>query len=450
MNKVKLDSQSALVTRTQLRFNKYLSWWFYLCEMKSTSLFLVFLLIAANSFAQNSNPDPKYQMLYADDFVSSKNYYLLNLIHQLKPVKALVEKDAVLVKINTDKRLEMEQALKNCGQELSCLVKAMQFNEKEIGLIGDRLTSLYRNDNALGKLLSLHIIPSGHYVLFANLAPKEMLRKAWEQDAKAINHTIAVYAGGKKPNYPNIDSLSYKVSSKSYLELLQASASLSLAQTTTNPLFFAPSLLFALQSLELDERNQVADFEPMERTVNKAAYEHSKTVKWEDYKYSLILVPGAGPDKPGVALSGGGMLRCRLAALQYHKGLAPFIMVSGGAVHPYKTKFNEAQEMKKYLMKTLNIPEQAILMEPHARHTTTNMRNASRLIFRYGFPMEKPAITSTLKSQSYYITDLVPQRSEKELGYRPYKNGQRLSDTEAEFYPLAISLQLDFDEPMDP
>lgn len=395
-------------------------------------------------------------MLYADNFVSSKNYYFLNLINQLKPVKALVEKDDVLVKINADKRLKIEQALKNCGEELSCVVKAVQFNDEEIELIGARLVSLYRNDNELGKLLSQHLIASGHYGLFANLAPKEMLRnkemlrKAWEHDAKAINHTIAVYAGGKKPNYPNIDSLSYTVSSKSYIQLVQASANLSLAQTTSNSLFFAPSLLFALQSLELDERNQVADFEPMEKTVNKAAYEHSKKVKWDNYKYSVILVPGAGPDKPGVALSGGGMLRCRLAALQYHKGLAPFIMVSGGAVHPYKTKFNEAQEMKNYLMETLNIPEHAILMEPHARHTTTNMRNASRLIFRYGFPMEKPAITSTLKSQSYYITDTVPQRSEKELGYRPYKNGQRLSDTEAEFYPLAISLQLDFDEPMDP
>ena len=418
--------------------------------MKSTSLFFVFLLVAASTFAQQAKPDPKYKMLYADNYVSSKNYYFLNLIDQLKPLKALVAQDVVLIKINKAKRQEIQLTLKDCSQEQNCVVKALQFNDQEIDEIGARLASLYRKDNELGKLLNQHIIPSGHYSLFASLPPKEMLRKAWEQDAKAINHTIAVYAGGKKPNYPNIDSLSYKVSSKGYMELMLASANLSLAQTTSNSLFFAPSMLFALQSLELDERNQIADFEPMEKTVNKAAYEHSKTVKWDNYKYSVILVPGAGPDKPGVALSGGGMLRCRLAALQYQLGVAPFIMVSGGAVHPYKTKFNEAKEMKRYLMETLSIPEQAIIMEPHARHTTTNMRNASRLIFRYGFPMEKPAITSTLKSQSYYITDTVPQRSEKELGYRPYKNGQRLSDTEAEFYPLAISLQLDFDEPMDP
>jgi hypothetical protein len=78
------------------------------------------------------------------------------------------------------------------------------------------------------------------------------------------------------------------------------------------------------------------------------------------------------------------------------------------------------------------------------------MRNASRLIFRYGMPMEKPAITSTLKSQSLYISDTVAERSKKELGYYPYKNGNRLSETEMEFYPLVGSLQIDFDEPMDP
>jgi len=418
--------------------------------MKSTRLLIVFLLFAAPAFAQQIGPDPKYKMLYSSNFVSSKNYYLLNLFEQVKPLKILVEKDDVLTKIKETKRQEIEQALKNWGNDLGCLVKAMQFNDQQVEAVASRLSDLYRQDNELGKLVSQHIIPSGHYGLFSNLAPKELLKKAWEQDAKAVNYTISVYAGGKKPNYPKIDSLSDDVTSKAYMELVQASAGLALAQTTSNTLFFSPSLLFALQSLELDERNHIADYEPMEKTVNKAAYEFSKTVKWANFKYSVILVPGAGPDDPAVTLSGGGMLRCRLAAVQYQKGMAPFIMVSGGAVHPFKTKFNEAQEMKRFLMETLNIPEHAILMEPHARHTTTNMRNAARLIFRYGFPMEKPAISSTLKSQSYYITNLVPQRSEKELGYLPYKNGQRLSDTEAEFYPLAISLQLDFDEPMDP
>jgi hypothetical protein len=38
----------------------------------------------------------------------------------------------------------------------------------------------------------------------------------------------------------------------------------------------------------------------------------------------------------------------------------------------------------------------------------------------------------------------------EELGYPAYKNGNRISETEAEFYPLVSSLQIDFDEPLDP
>ncbi|MNR44829.1 hypothetical protein D3C85_1636160 [compost metagenome] len=106
--------------------------------------------------------------------------------------------------------------------------------------------------------------------------------------------------------------------------------------------------------------------------------------------------------------------------------------------------------MKKFLMETLNIPESAIIMEPHARHTTTNMRNCVRLMFRYGIPVDRPALVSTVKSQSFYVTTILLERCKKELGYYPYKNGKRLSDTESEFYPNTTSLQIDFDEPLDP
>ena len=94
--------------------------------MKSTSLFFVFLLVAASTFAQQAKPDPKYKMLYADNYVSSKNYYFLNLIDQLKPLKALVAQDVVLIKINKAKRQEIQLALKDCSQEQNCLVKALQ------------------------------------------------------------------------------------------------------------------------------------------------------------------------------------------------------------------------------------------------------------------------------------------------------------------------------------
>jgi len=203
--------------------------------------------------------------------------------------------------------------------------------------------------------------------------------------------------------------------------------------------------------LEINERTEAADYEPMITTVNKAAYDKVRKINWAKYKYSVILVPGGGPDTPERALSEGGIIRCRIAALRYFEGLAPFIVVSGGRVHPFKTKFSEAFEMKKFLIETLKVPESAIIMEPHARHTTTNIRNCARLIFRYGIPTDKPAVVSTVKSQSFYITnDAFVERCRKEIDHIPYRLGNRLDDTTFEFYPTLEALHIDADEPLDP
>jgi len=417
--------------------------------MKYAVLFLALLILSGQAFSQKPSADPHYKLLSGGNYVQSKNYYLLTLFEEAAGVKAMLAADPVLAKIALAKRADLAVSLKNCGTALDCYIRAVQFSDDEIDRAGARLGKLYQPDNALGKLVTEHLIPSGCYSLYA-LTGKELLIKAWEQDARAVNYAISVYAAGKNPNYAQIDSISFNVKAKGYIELVELNGSLSLSETEKLPLFYSSTLTFALHSLEINERNQIADEEPMTGGANKAAYDYSKKIKWDQYRYTLILVPGAGPQEKDVALSAGGMLRCRLAVQQYQQGLAPFIMVSGGCVHPYKTKYNEAVEMKKYLMQTLHIPEQAILIEPHARHTTTNLRNCARIIFRYGFPMDKPCISSTAKSQSYYITDTVPERCKKEFGFSPYLNGKRLSATEAEFYPLAVSLQLDFDEPMDP
>ncbi len=362
----------------------------------------------------------------------------------------MLQHDPVLSKLSADKRADLLAAVKSNTKDFRNCAEKFKFSNEEIIQIGNRLGELYQPANELGKLVGQHLIPSGCYQLYNGQGDKQLLIKAWEQDAKAINHTINVYTEGEKPNYPQIDSIGFNIKERSYPEMVSLNAGLALSETQKDGLFYAPSMFFALQSLEINERNRAGDFEPLAETVNKAALTYAASVKWNHYPYTLILIPGEGPEEKDVELSAGGMLRCRLAALQYHQGMAPFIMVSGGCVHPYKTKYNEAAEMKKFLMQALHIPEYAILMEPHARHTTTNLRNCVRLIYRYGFPMDKPCITSTAKSQSMYISQVMTGRCEKELGYVPYTNGKRLSDTELEFYPLAVSLQIDFDEPMDP
>lgn len=416
--------------------------------MRSFFLLICGCLCAINVWAQEPKPAPKYALKTTFNPVQYKNFYLLTLFQQDQAVKQLIQNDPELSVLFKSRIQKIGDALKACGNDIACFAAAFKFTEDEINAIGIRLSHIYKQGAPLNTLLKDDLIPSGCYGLYGNLKPEELLAKAWAQDAKAINHTIEVYVEGAKANYPKIDSIGFNVKDKSYPELVNTNALLGL--NAKNNLFFEPAMQFALIALEINERNDAGDYEPMMSTVNRASLSAIKKTNFSAYRYSLILVPGEGPEEPGTELSAGGMLRCRLAVEQYKNGMAPFIMVSGGRVHPYKTKYSEAYEMKKYLMNVLQIPESVIIMEPHARHTTTNLRNAARIMFRYGMPMDKAALTVTVNSQSRYISDVMPQRCIKELGYEPYRLGKRLSDTALEFFPNIMSLQIDFDEPMDP
>jgi hypothetical protein len=405
-----------------------------------------------------NHPDKEYKIISGNNFVQAKNYYLLTLLSELPDVKSIVTADAVLSAMAKEKSDSLGTALKNCGKDGWCYVNRMKFTEKEIKTTEERLAALYKPGNALDKLIKEHLVPSGAYILFQDLPAKEMLVKAWEQDARGINFAIDVYASGQKPNYPKIDSISFDVRDKrdstafalGYVSLLYNTTNLVFTQHQNSVSFYEPSMSFALRFLEMNEREQAADFEPMQAGENKAAIEKIKTINWSKFPYSVILIPGAGPEDPKVALSAENMLRCRLAAIQYQKGVAPFIVTSGGKVHPYKTKFCEAIEMKNYLVDKLGIPASAIIIEPHARHTTTNMRNAARLMYRYGIPFTKPGITCTTRGQSNMIGTTLPDRCMKELNEIPFKNGARLSETELEFFPLIAALHINPTEPMDP
>lgn len=427
------------------------------CNRKLRLFLATFLIVTLSSLYANNEPAQKYRLLSGNGFVQSKNYYLLTLFEELADVKKLLSDDTVLLNIERNKTADLTASLKNCDKDALCYTSKIKFTDLEIKSVTNRLRALYKPGNALDKLVQNHLIPSGTYILFKNSDPTEILVKAWQQDANGVNFAIGVYAEGKKPNYPNIDSISFNTKERKdsnvyrqYLSLLYNTASLVSTESKENKLFFYPSLTAALLFIEMNEREQAADFEPMAEGENKAATERIKSIKWDNYKYSVILVPGAGPEEKEVALSAEGMLRCRLAALQYAKGVAPFIVTSGGKVHPYKTKYCEATEMKKYLIEKFHIPENAIIIDPHARHTTTNMRNTARLIYRYGIPFTKSGITCTTKFQSAYITTTLIERCMKELNEVPYKNGERLSETEVEFYPLIEALQINPAEPLDP
>lgn len=412
--------------------------------MKKLLLLTMLGLGGISAFAQTQAPVKNAPT----DYVKIKNYGLLTLLEQDAEVSTLLKNDPELAQLTQKKLSALSTSLTDC-KDAACLTTAVKLTDDDIKTVSDRLEALYKTGSALNRMVKSKLIPSGLYSLYKKLSPEQLLVKAWEQDAGSINYTIGVYAEGKKPNYPQIDSISYNIKSRAYFTLMYDVSATLLGDIKGTKLFFEPAMQAALLYLQINERHDPANYEPMELKANKAAATRVKTIKWADYPYSNILVPGAGPDNLTSPLSGEGMLRCRLAVQEYKAGKAPFIIVSGGNVHPYKTKYNEAEEMKVYLIKTLHISENVIIIEPHARHTTTNMRNSARLLYKYGIPADKPGIVVTDKSQTDFIMNM-DARCQKELNYVPYKLAKRNSETEVEYYPVEEAKQIDPDEPLDP
>jgi len=105
--------------------------------------------------------------------------------------------------------------------------------------------------------------------------------------------------------------------------------------------------------------------------------------------------------------------------------------------------------MKKYMVQELHIPEKAILIEPHARHTTTNLRNTGRMVYRFNIPDSMKILAVTDSIQNSYLT-MIDKRCKEELGYVPYRDLKKLNVEESEYYPIRNVLQVNPLDPLDP
>ncbi|RYY09858.1 MAG: YdcF family protein [Chitinophagaceae bacterium] len=263
-----------------------------------------------------------------------------------------------------------------------------------------------------------------------------------------INHIFDIYLAGKKPRYPGIDGASFTHTDKEYLEKVKQAVQYIMQRKGIEALFYGLPMLTALKLLDLNGRDEAVRYEPLNE-INRAAFKQVRSTNWEQYKFSAILVPGLGPQNSGIPLDPGGARRCDMAAAQFKKGEAPFIIVSGGHVHPNKTPYSEAIEMKNYLVNRLKIPEEAVIAEPYARHTTTNIRNAARLVFAMNMPAEKPVLIVTDFFQSTYIP-MMKSRFLEELGYLPYQEISKVKSVGVSFIPDISALQINPLDPLDP
>lgn len=316
-----------------------------------------------------------------------------------------------------------ERARTSCGDDLPCTAQAMVWTPADAATLAKAVAGTSADRGA-----SLH-------------AAREL---------EGINVILRTYALGQVPRYPQIDGAG-TIDPQESRARLQAAAWLANTPRAGTLAALDPGAEFALALLDASDRTDAIGFEPLDRGLNAPAMRRARDFEWKRYRYTAMIVTGVGPETPDMPLSPFGKYHLRLAAERYARGDVAFILVSGGRAHPRATRFVEAEQMRAALIERYQIPPDAIVIEPYARHTTTNLRNATRLLIVMGAPLTKDTLIVCNPGQSANIAS--PQfvaRNAAELGYQPGRVGRRLSPTELEFRPSPESARIDPRDPLDP
>ncbi|PKI82896.1 hypothetical protein MVES_003329 [Malassezia vespertilionis] len=281
-----------------------------------------------------------------------------------------------------------------------------------------------------------------HQALVAASSPQSLLRM-WPRYVKAMNYILDVYGNGVHPKEAE-DAMMYDPTRTEYLTYV---GSLAAHVNGSN----APwdVMRFGVNLLDANMRDNAAQYFDIWEKENRRALERATMLDWDKYEYGCVVVPGMGTIHLDEKLSPMSKLRLRYAITAFHSGQAPFLVVSGGAVHPKLTRNTEAYEMRAWLLEEHGIPEEYIVMEPYARHTTTNLRNAGRVMNVLGQPHKKMLIV-TDEMQLSYIMFGVGDAGERDLGYSLGTIGPREGAHGVQFTPSAFVEMVDPTDPLDP
>lgn len=136
--------------------------------------------------------------------------------------------------------------------------------------------------------------------------------------------------------------------------------------------------------------------------------------------YDALVVPGYTPldqAEPLTQIHPIAVERLERAVADLRAGRAPVVVVSGGNVHPPGTPVNEGLQMKQWLL-AHGVASERIVVEPCARHSHTNLRNAGRFLLAQGL---RRALVVTSRDQAMYFgrprTSSFDARCLADLGY---------------------------------
>jgi hypothetical protein len=320
-----------------------------------------------------------------------------------------------------------------CQQAPKCLFLAATWNDEEMDAVAGAVAAVP--------------VPAGKRSPIADDGAKAQVAR----ELRGLNAVLQVYGFGSEARYPMIDGSFEKPGSENFKALVADAIWLADAGKDDPGMSLDPSIPLAIALIDANERPDAVLFEPLDKGLNAAPFARARSIDWKRYKYSAIIIPGVGPEDPAISMSARGKVHMKVAANRFAEGKTAFIITSGAAVHPKGSHFVEAVEMRKVLMERYNIPADRIIIEPYARHTTTNLRNVTRELVAMGAPLDQPTLIVANPSQSRYIeSPEFAARNPAELGYQPGAIGPRLSPFELEFRPSLRSLRVDPWDPLDP
>ena len=399
--------------------------------------------------------DSTYVPISTDNKLQDKLFYLLTIL-QKSEYQGI--KDQPEFKSLRDRYVSLLSEV--AGVSSLNVVERQKFliSKTESDNLNRGFVRAYNSDVLVQNIVKKELLPSGNWEMFyAGTADTTFLKLVVGQTVASINTIIHQYLVGTKPQYPEDGPSDSSGPKNLYISdyTLQFIDVIKSIDKNSNIALNLP-IATALSLLTMNNRNEAVRFEPIEKGENKAAMENLKNLIWKNYSYTCLIVPGDSPNSEGDAinLSESAKKHVQYAVDAYKGGLAPLIIISGANVYPYypPSQYFEAIEMKKYMMQTYLIPENVILVDPCGRHTTTNLRNAARLIFRLGIPHNKKSLIITTKAQNdIIVAPRYTTRCKLELGYMPGTLGERITDVRLEFTPNNINvLTVNAADPLDP
>lgn len=324
-----------------------------------------------------------------------------------------------------NRRSRRAAALASCAGDKACLQNGFAWSDDE----RDQLAALLAPAQPIAEALSREAVETGYPFGLEVPAEERFLPELVALEVTLQNGAVARAIGELDPTV---------------LPALVAEVEASASSAPEEGGRLATTLLRAAG------RDEAFRYGPDAAVENRAVMEAIPGIDFGAYPYTAILVPGQGPTDDTTALNPAGIYRINLAIARWRAGLAPLLLVSGGHVHPDKTPFSEAIEMRRYLIDELGVPAEAIVVDPYARHTTTNIRNAARVLQGVGVPMDRPILVTSDLLQLAGIAFGLDARCEEELGFVPWQSLARLDSYDACALLTPDSQRLDRGDTLDP